>query len=62
VAADPHQVMRVLRYRAVDVQLANGELRARYRHGQMPPDMGRFIRYFRELIIDELRTMHREAA
>jgi hypothetical protein len=62
MSADPRQVLRILDYRGIDVRLEHGRLIARCRHGQVPPDMISFIRYFTDLIVNELHERERTAA
>jgi hypothetical protein len=56
MSADPKQVMRILDYRGIDVRLEDGQMIARCRRGQVPPDMISFIRYFRDLIVAEIEA------
>lgn len=54
MSADPKQVLRILGSRGIDVRLVNGRLVGRARYGEMPGDMTRFIRHFKDLIVTEL--------
>jgi len=55
MSADPRQVMRILDIRGVDIRLVDGQLEARWRHGdQLPADMVDFIAHYRSMIVAEL--------
>jgi hypothetical protein len=58
MAADPKQVLRILDYRGIDLRLDGDRLIARPRSGQLPDDMARFIRHFKDLIVAELTPDH----
>lgn len=62
MAADPKQVLRILAYRRIRVRLEDGRLIARHESGEIPDDMIQFIRYFKDLIVAELRSRERTAA
>lgn len=55
MSADVQQIMRVLEHRGIDVRLVDGRLVGRHRAGNMPGDMERFIRHFKEQIVQELK-------
>jgi hypothetical protein len=59
MSANIDQVMRVLDYRGIDVRLVAGRLVGRARHGDMPADIVRFVRHFKDLIIAELAERER---
>ena len=54
MAADIAQVLRILKYREIDIWLANGRLVAKYRHGHLPADMHSFIAHYRDQLVDQL--------
>ena len=55
MTADPRQVLRILGHRDIDIRIVDGQLEARWRHGdQLPADMVDFIQYFRSMIVAEL--------
>jgi hypothetical protein len=62
MAADPRQVLRILDYRGIDVRVDDNRLIAKPRQGEIPDDMIRFIRHYRDLIVDQLHSQERGAA
>ena len=55
MAADPKQVIRIIGHRGIAIRLVDGQLEARWRHGdRLPADMAEFIRHYKALIVAEL--------
>jgi hypothetical protein len=62
MVADPKQVLRILDFRGIDVRVEDNRLVAKPRHGEIPDDMIRFIRHYRDLIVNQLHPQERGAA